>query len=896
MRLGPGPATLVRGGRGWWLALGLVVALAPSAQADLGGAEAALERGDAVAALRELRGEGSGAAALLRSQAYLAIGDHESAWSEVGKADQAAREAYPKRWARLGSELVEARAAPLRRERDLAGLEALISRATDLGWASDELRALEVRVALARSDPEAAAAALAPALEEDSQRAADDPLRRRNGLFALRLAKLLARQDPASAARWLEQATSRGARPDPALARSVEAGITRLRRALVASLEARWRDGGEGLDPLVKAALARFPGDPEVLAMVQRVQAGPADQEAARAATRQALEDALAGEDLSVLASVVTSAEALGMSGGDLDRARERLTQDDARREDLAEGRRLLRAGQYAEAARHLERVVDQVDDPELSLDLAEAYLGSEKPGAALRRLGESPPGSGRGLRLWAQARSQAPGGGLAQQLAAAGAWAEAGEPLQAALQLASAWPWPWLLGAVGALVLAGLAAGVGLRVGGQRGGLRARAAEREMVNAQAEMEAQERRAAQREGRATEKAVALSHLASQVGDLAGALDAEEMSRGLVAALTRSLAVSTIHVWRVDTARARLVPVEGVGTAGAEPEPMAGDSPFGYAWREARPLDRKEVLRDPKLARLRGKGSVPLGLAVPVAPANVPGLVLNLAGTDLESLPSTDRLVLRALTSVAELALQNCELFALSERERRTSAAEAQRARTLMRRVVSPRVAERMLELERTGAGAFDSRKMELTILFSDIRGFTTLSEGMDPVELVASLNDYLSEMTKIIFEHNGTIDKYWGDAIVAYFGAPVDLPDHASWAARCAQSMQRKMASMRGAWEASGRAGFEMGIGLNTGPVVWGAIGSEAQMSYTVIGDHVNVAARLQGAAAGGQVLISRSTWEAAGRPAGLEELEPLAVKGRDARVEVFDLPPGQLL
>ena len=178
----------------------------------------------------------------------------------------------------------------------------------------------------------------------------------------------------------------------------------------------------------------------------------------------------------------------------------------------------------------------------------------------------------------------------------------------------------------------------------------------------------------------------------------------------------------------------------------------------------------------------------------------------------------------------------------------------------------------------------------VTILFSDIRGFTRMSEHMEPHAVVELLNQYFSEMTDIVFDSGGTLDKYLGDGIMAVYGAPIPKPDDALRATKSAMEMQRSLVALNRDWESRGQPPLRMGVGVNTGPVTAGNIGSSRRMDYTVIGDAVNLASRLCANAAPGQILVSESTYlELNGRmPA--QRLDPIRVKGKETPVELHEI------
>jgi class 3 adenylate cyclase/ActR/RegA family two-component response regulator len=187
--------------------------------------------------------------------------------------------------------------------------------------------------------------------------------------------------------------------------------------------------------------------------------------------------------------------------------------------------------------------------------------------------------------------------------------------------------------------------------------------------------------------------------------------------------------------------------------------------------------------------------------------------------------------------------------------------------------------------DRLGSAPLEPEEVEATILFSDIRGFTTLSERLSPKEVASVLAVHLAAMAEVVLAHGGTIDKFAGDAVMAVFGAPDHVPDHAERALRCALAMQARQAELNDGAELP----LEMGIGVNTGVVIAGTVGGAGRLDYTVVGDAVNVAQRLQSAAGPGEVVASASTVAAApgltAEPAGAQE-----VKGRREPVEVYRL------
>jgi adenylate cyclase len=181
---------------------------------------------------------------------------------------------------------------------------------------------------------------------------------------------------------------------------------------------------------------------------------------------------------------------------------------------------------------------------------------------------------------------------------------------------------------------------------------------------------------------------------------------------------------------------------------------------------------------------------------------------------------------------------------------------------------------------------------ELTVMFSDIRGFTTLSEGLTPDELVLLLNEYLGEMTEAVFANQGTLDKYIGDAIMAFWGSPYPQDDHAIRGCKCALQMIRGLEKLNRKWKSEGRAPLAIGIGLNTGPVNVGNMGSAKRLAWTVMGDNVNLASRLEGITKTYRisVVIAEGTYEQVASQFTCRELDRIAVKGKSHAVKIYEL------
>jgi adenylate cyclase len=216
--------------------------------------------------------------------------------------------------------------------------------------------------------------------------------------------------------------------------------------------------------------------------------------------------------------------------------------------------------------------------------------------------------------------------------------------------------------------------------------------------------------------------------------------------------------------------------------------------------------------------------------------------------------------------------------------------EKRKMKRLFGQYVSKDVYEQLVanpELARLGG-----QRRQMTVLFSDIRGFTTVSEKGQPEEIVAILNEYFTRMVEIVFEHKGTLDKFVGDMVMALFGAPLDDANHAEHAVDAALKMIRELNRLNEKWAAEGRPSLDIGIGISTGPMIAGNIGSEAIMSYTVIGDSVNLGARLESLNKeyGTRIIISEATRDALPGRYQLRPLGDVVVKGKTRPVAIFEV------
>jgi len=240
----------------------------------------------------------------------------------------------------------------------------------------------------------------------------------------------------------------------------------------------------------------------------------------------------------------------------------------------------------------------------------------------------------------------------------------------------------------------------------------------------------------------------------------------------------------------------------------------------------------------------------------------------------------DLQVCTGMAAQAAIAIQNAHLARRIEQETAT--------RAQISRLVPPSVVDQVLQgdlvIERGG------RLSEITMLYSDIRGFTSMSDGRPPEEVVQTLNDYFEVMVEILFRYQGTLDKFVGDEIIGLFGAPIDIADAEYKAVACAVDWLRALTDFNNGRVAKGRPPLQIGIGVNTGRVITGMIGPEEQLQYTAIGDAMNVASRLVNQAKAGQIIISDVTYHRVKDRIEAVPLPPVRVKGKAEPLRIFQV------
>ena len=297
-------------------------------------------------------------------------------------------------------------------------------------------------------------------------------------------------------------------------------------------------------------------------------------------------------------------------------------------------------------------------------------------------------------------------------------------------------------------------------------------------------------------------------------------------------------------------------------------------------------ERLAILTDNAAADERFKGksilmqSVRSAMCAPLmgSEGTVLGLIYVDNMTATHSFSDEDLEFLIAFSGIAAVAIENGQL---TERVQREAVVLSN-----FQRYFAPNLAEQIAGQE--GEVKLGGAKKPVVVFFSDIRGFTAMSETMLPDDIARLLNEYFTEMVEIVFEHGGTLDKFMGDAVMALWGAPIPHDDDADRAIVAAVKMQQILLELNAKWTADDRPTIEIGIGISFGEVFAGNIGSEQRLEYTVLGDTVNVASRLCSKAGPGDIIISEPLFRALKTAPEVEQLEPMDLKGKAKAVPVY--------
>jgi adenylate cyclase len=362
--------------------------------------------------------------------------------------------------------------------------------------------------------------------------------------------------------------------------------------------------------------------------------------------------------------------------------------------------------------------------------------------------------------------------------------------------------------------------------------------------------------------------------------LATCLDATEVARLVLDETGLLISSTSASVMLYNEQTDFLEVVAGIGNlAEIKLSMRPNEGIAGHIFASGKPEIVNDVSRDAryKLHSLQGYSLI----CAPLMAKDRTIGVINISNTQNVNYTSQDLKLFSVLTIQAASAIENALLYENKLRQLQI--------KNNLGRYLSPQVVEAVINA--TEEVSLNTSKRRITMLFSDIRSFSSKCEELRPEEIVSYLNEYFTHLVAVIFKHQGTVNKFVGDMIVAMFGAPSDLENQELCAIMAAINMQRCLKTMPTLWI---RENFLTGIGISSGESVVGNIGSPEHLDYTAIGDEVNIASRLQGLAEGGQILVTRSIHDAVSdvpkSSFSFREFGTLPVKGKKNLVEIFEV------
>ncbi len=359
--------------------------------------------------------------------------------------------------------------------------------------------------------------------------------------------------------------------------------------------------------------------------------------------------------------------------------------------------------------------------------------------------------------------------------------------------------------------------------------------------------------------------------------LCDCLDLQEISKLVIEEASRLINCTSASVMLYDEASDSLQMIAAKGTASSATRTSLpiNESIAGHVFKSGIPEIVNDVTQDHRYLNT-GNDCYAIICAPIITKQKTLGVV-NISNSEVVAYTSQDLKLFSAIVTQASGTMENSILHDNRLRE--------EKIKNNLERYLSPQLVHAVINSKEEIS--LTTRKQKIAMLFSDIRNFTTKCEELDPEQLVDYLNEYFTEMVDIIFTHKGTVNKFVGDMIVAMFGAPEEIADREYWAIKSAISMQNRLRNLSITWI---RDNFITGIGISSGDVIVGNIGSPQHMDYTAIGDEMNIASRLQSLAHGGQILVTRSVYEATQTKFQFREFGTLPVKGKKNLVEIFEV------
>ncbi|MBI4867671.1 MAG: GAF domain-containing protein [Candidatus Wallbacteria bacterium] len=346
------------------------------------------------------------------------------------------------------------------------------------------------------------------------------------------------------------------------------------------------------------------------------------------------------------------------------------------------------------------------------------------------------------------------------------------------------------------------------------------------------------------------------------------------------------------------------PESPFGLAGAPSEEIAADkakmtislekdSLFKACVTGRRMLFRNDIDREAPLRELEAKTPCPVHSLIPLLDGDTVLGVLNMSECPKKELSDEDKTILRTTARLAAMALAHAQTFLQTKEEleqAKVLSGEERKKRAEVMKIFKTLVSANIVEEILNDPSVMNPKRQRITIIFVDLRGFTTLSERLDAALVVELLDDFFETLTPLIFKYGGTLDKYIGDEIMALWGAPFAKPDDTRNAILCSVEMMQAMDGVKTRWKKKKNLDVAMGIAINTGEAIVGSIGSSANKNFTAIGDAVNTCARLEGLSEANQILMTRATFDDVRDIVKVRQLPSQHVKGKEIQLEIYEV------
>lgn len=405
----------------------------------------------------------------------------------------------------------------------------------------------------------------------------------------------------------------------------------------------------------------------------------------------------------------------------------------------------------------------------------------------------------------------------------------------------------------------------------------------------------------------SKRSMRLTTTLMRIKNLAKSLDRDQIFTNIVEIISKGMDAEKVQLLLNDEKEGKFRIVKAAGSKPKDYKdieiPHEENSMITFLLRQkmnevtggAGALGIKECEMDPKTKGLINQGTLKSVICAPIYAEGKLFAIINVESMRNPDYSRDDQNLLATCADIAGLVMKNAKLYSATMDDlvsaQKLSEDQLKKNEELkgsLSRIVSPSVAE-MIMSDPSGLKLGGS-KCEVTMFFSDIRGFTKMSENMDPTDIVEQLNVYFTRMTDILMELDGTLDKYVGDELMALFGAPVAREDDPVRAVLCGVRMLEALRELQEVWKKENKPIIQIGVGINTGEVTAGYMGSEKQLSYTVIGDNVNLAARVMSVAKGMQLFITKSTYDRVKDYFLIEQRESIMVKGKSMPIDIYEV------